>query len=150
MTNKLQMLTVKLPWAWLITHAPSDSFKDIENRNWPTLFLGTIGIHASKETAHGGVDLLEYQAAKDLITERKIDVEMPSFEAMRKYAGCVMGLIDIRDCVTQSNSKWFIGPYGFVLSAPRPLSEPFKCRGSQRFWQASPETIAEIKRQLKL
>ncbi|GAC1495722.1 MAG: hypothetical protein NVS1B6_00110 [Steroidobacteraceae bacterium] len=43
--------------------------------------------------------------------------------------GGVIGVASIVDCVTRHPSKWFEGPYGFVLADVRPL--PFvPCRGA--------------------
>jgi hypothetical protein len=38
-------------------------------------------------------------------------------------------MAEIADCVLAHHSKWFEGPYGFVLRNPRPLSF-VKWRGS--------------------
>ena len=35
--------------------------------------------------------------------------------------GGVVGSVEIVNCVTASNSRWFSGKYGFVLRDPRPL-----------------------------
>jgi hypothetical protein len=38
------------------------------------------------------------------------------------------------DCVTDSNSRWFFGLWGFVLRDPKPL--PFQPRrGALGFWR---------------
>ena len=38
--------------------------------------------------------------------------------------GGIVGKVEIIDCVTQYKSRWFNGPYGFVLVNAEPL--PFK------------------------
>jgi hypothetical protein len=46
--------------------------------------------------------------------------------------GGIVGEAEIADCVTEHASRWFTGPYGFVLRNARVL--PFKQRsGSLRF-----------------
>jgi len=35
--------------------------------------------------------------------------------------GGIIGSVEIVDCVTESNSRWFMGRYGFVLRDPKPL-----------------------------
>lgn len=32
-----------------------------------------------------------------------------------------MGVVDVVDCISESSSLWFFGPYGFVLANPRPV-----------------------------
>ena len=45
----------------------------------------------------------------------------------------IVGLMDIVDCVTESDSPWFIGEYGWVLANPRPgIPQPQK--GQQGFF----------------
>ena len=48
--------------------------------------------------------------------------------------GGIVGEAEIVDCVTQSDSPWFEGPYGFVLRNAHPL--PFRpCRGRLGFFK---------------
>jgi hypothetical protein len=35
--------------------------------------------------------------------------------------GGIVGVAEITECVTQHNSQWFSGPYGFVLENAQPL-----------------------------
>ena len=44
---------------------------------------------------------------------------MPSFETIER--GGIIGSVEIVDCVTESESPWFFGRYGYVLRDPRPL-----------------------------
>ena len=44
------------------------------------------------------------------------------------HMGGIVGSVEIVDCVTESDSKWFSGKYGFVLRNPEVL--PFTpCQG---------------------
>jgi hypothetical protein len=63
--------------------------------------------------------------------------------------GAIVGVVDVVDCVDEHKSKWFGGPYGYVLKNPRPLSTPIPCKGMLGFWQVPPKIEKEIKRQLK-
>ena len=48
--------------------------------------------------------------------------------------GGIVGAVDIVDCVTESDSDWFSGPYGYVLRDPKPL--PFRpVRGQLGFFR---------------
>jgi hypothetical protein len=43
--------------------------------------------------------------------------------------GGIVGSADLVDCVTESDSPWFFGPYGFVLANVRPMPFlPYKGR----------------------
>ena len=94
-------LSVRQPWAWLLVHG----YKDIENRNWSTTFRGRCLIHAGKTFDQDGYEWVKRHF-------KKIDLPLPSeFER-----GGIVGWVNITDCVTRSKSKWFFGPYGFVVN----------------------------------
>lgn len=95
MPNKMKILSIRQPWAYLITRGP----KDIENRNWPTKYRGPVLIHAS------------------LHLDRQACIEH-GVEPAELQTGGVVGIADIVDCVTRHRSKWFQGPYGFVRALP--------------------------------
>jgi hypothetical protein len=102
----MKALSIQQPYAWLIVHG----WKDIENRDWSTRLRGLILIHAGKR-----FDLEGYRA----IQAAYPDVPVPDVE--RFELGGIVGQCDIIDCVTASASRWFVGPYGFVLTNARPL-----------------------------
>lgn len=108
-------LTIKQPWAWLIVAG----HKDIENRNWPTKFRGRFIIHASRHWSPSGARFA-----------RKLGIELPD-DLPR---GGIIGSAELVDCVTEHESPWFEGRYGFVLAKPQAL--PFKKRlGATFFWK---------------
>ncbi len=100
----MKALSVRQPWAWLIIHG----FKDIENRTWKTNYRGPILIHASKTFEGAGM------------VEQIMKVPLPEVFSR----GGIIGMVDLVDCVTESGSRWFAGPYGWVLRNARPL--PFR------------------------
>ena len=115
------VISVRQPWAWLIIHAG----KDIENRNWSTKVRGRVLIHAAK-----GMTADEYAHVGDFL--RGSGVALPDYKDLQR--GGVIGSVEIVDCVTESNSPWFFGRYGFVLRDPQPL--PFyPCRGQLGFFR---------------
>lgn len=119
----MKILTVKQPWASLIIHGG----KDIENRQWWTGVRGRIGIHSSAK--------LETAECEDAIALLRAihgkDAELP---LVGRECGCIIGTIEIVDCVRQSDSPWFMGEYGFVLRNPIALPEPIKVRGQLGWW----------------
>lgn len=139
-------LSILQPWAWLILRpdvtdpaerralALKGQIKNIENRTWPTKVRGTIAVHAGKSFDRWNTDDVEY-----LWTERGIALPCPIEHLPR---GGIVGFVDIVDCVSASESWWFRGPYGLVLSNPRPVPYlPWK--GRQRFFEV-PDELAVI------
>lgn len=105
-------LSVRQPWAWAIVHAG----KDIENRSWQAVNhglrqRGRICIHASK-----GMSREEYEDTADFIGGMGI-VCPPAADLKR---GGIIGTVEVVDVVSESESPWFFGPRGLVLSDPQP------------------------------
>lgn len=111
-------LSIKQPWAWLIVNG----YKDIENRSWSTSFRGEFLVHASKAFDETGY----------LWVSQRFSISLPHEDEFLR--GGIVGIAEIVDCVTAHESKWFEGPYGFVLGNPRPV--PFVAvRGQQSFFR---------------
>lgn len=123
MSEPTVALSIRQPWAWLILNAG----KDIENRNWRTSFRGRFLIHASK-----GMTRMEYEDARMfLVTSIPTLGDLPLFESLQR--GGIVGEAEIIGCMIKHPSRWFVGPYGFLLRNPKPL--PFRpCRGSLGFF----------------
>lgn len=107
-------LSVRQPWAWAIIHAG----KDIENRTWQAVNhglkrRGRVAIHASK-----GLGKEEYEEARHFIDaslrENLATIRCPA--AIDLLRGGIIGSVDVTDVVTASDSPWFFGPRGLVLS----------------------------------
>jgi hypothetical protein len=99
MRDSFKALTIRQPWAWLII----SGHKDIENRTWKTNYRGPLLIHAASSFAS-----MSFEEIED-----KFRVKLPPRDAMRR--GGIVGICNLVDCVTKHRSKWFEGPYGFVL-----------------------------------
>lgn len=114
-------LSIRQPWAWLILNAG----KDIENRDWPTNFRGRMLIHASKSCTKAEYkDALEFISVGDL---RLRQIVLPPIDQMPR--GGICGSVEVVDCVTHSDSPWFMGKHGFVLRNPKVLPfHPWKGR----------------------
>ena len=113
----MKAISINQPWAWAILHAG----KDIENRDWPTKYRGDVLIHAGLKFDASGLRFVEDQIGRKVAPE-----ERPR--------GGVFGIVEIVDCVTESQSPWFFGKYGFVLRNPR-LIEPRRCKGALGFFE---------------
>ena len=120
----MKALSVMQPWAWLIVHG----LRDIENRGWPTTFRGRICVHASSrwDTAAAHRQALSLLARKCGTREaQRVWAEMQA----NGRPGCIVGEVDIVDCVTSSRSLWFAGKYGFVLANAVAYKSPIPQRG---------------------
>jgi len=103
--NKTQIaLSIRQPWAWLIAHG----LKDIENRDWSTKFRGRFLIHTGKKVDAAAWDWIRDQFNIDLPGPRVIET------------GGIVGEAELVDCVTDHDSPWFFGKYGFVIENARP------------------------------
>jgi ASCH domain len=100
-------LSVRQPWADLIV----SGIKDVENRRWPTSFRGLVLVHAPRT-----VEEREVPRAASLL-------RVPAEEYV-PVTGAIVGATEIVDCVTQHESRFFAGPYGFVLRNSRQFTEP--------------------------
>ncbi len=62
--------------------------------------------------------------------------------------GVIIGYVDLVDCVDHSDSPWFTGLYGQVLTNPVLLPNPVPCRGRLGIWDVPDEVAREIEGQL--
>lgn len=108
-----RILCIRQPLAWLVVTGK----KDIENRTWPTNFRGRLGIHAPlyRPTA---------EEIADLEKEYKVRIRQEELAY-----GAIVGSVDCIDCVESSRSKWFDGPFGFVLKNAKAYPTPLPASG---------------------
>lgn len=111
----IKALSIKQPYPHHIFH----DGKDVENRDWPTKGRGWFIVHA-------GV------SRSELVMDNPDEVSMPR--------GGIVGMARIVDCVTEMDSRWFFGRYGFVLrdAFPVPL---IPCRGQLGFFAPPQEAL---------
>lgn len=121
----MKALSVKQPWAWLLVNG----HKDVENRNWNTKFRGQVLIQASQ-----GMDFEDYLSAKEICTAQGI--ELPHPEELPR--GVVVGMVEIYDTVTESNSPWFFGRVGFCVRNARKCV-PHELKGRLSFFESDLE-----------
>lgn len=111
----LPCLSIRQPWAWLILHGG----KDIENRDWPTKRRGRVLVHAAK-----GMTQDEWGSAWEFSwgTGNAAKAFEAGVTSKTIERGGIVGSVEIVDCVEHSDSRWFMGRYGFVLRDPRPMT----------------------------
>lgn len=113
----MKTITLHQPWASLV----AEGYKDIENRSWRSHFRGPVLIHAGK-----GVD----QWGPEEVA--RFGMELP-WKLSELPSRGIIGVAYVTDCVEESSSPWFSGPYGFVLTHARPV-EFYRCKGALSFW----------------
>lgn len=111
--SELPCISVRQPWADLIV----DGVKDIENRTWPTDFRGAILVHAPRK--------VDWPAADRFRDSLPIG-PMGEYEPV---IGAIVGVAELVGCVSGHPSRFFQGPYGFVLERPARLPEPVPAPG---------------------
>jgi hypothetical protein len=120
----MKALSIRQPWAWLILHGG----KDIENREWPTMYRGPFWIHASSHFTRA-----DYEACALFIAGMRTEWRLPAYDILRGRTGGIVGRAELARCVTGSESPWFCGPFGFVIRNPQPTNF-IPCKGRLKFF----------------
>lgn len=110
-------LSIQQPWAWLIVNG----YKDVENRTWLSHLRGWIGIHAGQKFDKQG--------------ESWVKDEFPDITLPAEYPCGLVGRAQLIDCIQESKSPWFFGPYGFLLQNAEPFLAPIPCKGKLGFFK---------------
>lgn len=118
--GRVKALSIKQPYPHYIFHKG----KDVENRDWPTRGRGWFIIHAGvskSELADGEMDLPR---------------------------GGIVGMARIVDCVTEMDSDWFFGKFGFVLRGAFPV-QLIECKGKLGFFVPPAEPLHALAASLR-
>ena len=132
----MKALSIRQPYAFAITVGT----KNIENRDWPIKFRGPILIHAGKKEDADDVDGVLRQLAKEG------NMPLPAIEKgyrNHRWLGAIVGAARLSDCVTKSDSPWFCGPYGFVLTE-RLWSNRVDCKGMLGLFDVPESVLFEV------
>jgi hypothetical protein len=126
--DPVKALSIKQPWAWLEVNG----YKPIENRNTLKNFRGTFLIHAGMKFDKNVFHFLYVQDIFEEVQTAHQNMPEQLNDARYNYGG-IIGYAEIYDCVTESDSPWFIGKYGLMIRNPKPL--PFTtCKGKLSFF----------------
>ena len=106
----MRALTIQQPWADLILFEG----KDIENRTWK---------------------LFDWMRGKIIYIHAGKKPDGPVSGIGPERFGAIVGEVTVVDCVTESDSEWFCGPYGFVLADPKAYENSIPCRGRLGFFR---------------
>lgn len=132
-------LTIKQPWVWSIFSGG----KDVENRDWswPETDRARLPIRILI-SASSQVTRFEFDTACDGI-RNGFDLVVPPRGELP--FGAIVGAVTVTECVTASESPWFVGRYGFVLTDKRLLPEPVPCVGQRGLWTVPRDVAARIR-----
>ncbi len=129
----MKALSIRQPWAWLIING----HKRIENREWYASYRGPLLIHASKT--------FDDDWAFWFIESRFPQIVLPQ---RHEYPlGAIVGEVNLVKCVSDWDSRWFVGPYGFVLEDPVAYPKPIPYRGSLGLFDVPDEILKVAWRQ---
>ena len=136
-------ITIKQPWASLIV----EGIKDIENRTWKTNFRGRVLVHAAAKPANIKYEIEGQASIK----------EIQMFSALGRAEeddlfGCIIGSVEIVDCVIHHPSIWADKSsefmlqsgkpiYNWVLANPIKFPDPIPMKGKLSFWESECEIL---------
>lgn len=123
----MKAISIMQPWATLIVQGT----KDIENRSRRMNYRGPLLIHASKNWSQNGYDF--------------ISGRMDEYVSWKNHHvfGAIIGMVDMVDCVDQSESKWFLGPWGYVFENAKKFKKPIHWRGQVTIFDVPDRIIVE-------
>jgi hypothetical protein len=130
----LKAVTLRTPWAWAICHAA----KDIENRVWKTtpnqLAVGErFAIHAGKLAPLPEIrDAFGWMIERGLVTQERV----PSLADLKRESSAIVAIATFGGAVKAHPSRWFAGPFGWVLKDLKVLRDPLPCGGAQGLWNS--------------
>jgi hypothetical protein len=107
-------LSIRQPWAYAFCYLG----KDIENRSWLTKYRGPICIHASmgmkKSEFDGFMALIDQILPMPEVADIRANIIYNNITKSNMRGG-IIATAELTDCVTEHQSKWFFGHFGFVL-----------------------------------
>lgn len=158
--SRVLALSIRQPWVWAILNAG----KRVENRTQRWDYRGEVLLHASlfgaltaaqRRKMGTGAEIRLTRAQDTVLEELEIVRDIYGIDAIElpritprmlfgDHLGAIVGKARIVDCVEESDSQWFVGPFGLVLEDVRPLAKPVPCKGALGLWIVPPDVIAQI------
>jgi len=135
----MKALSLRQPWAWLVVNG----HKDIENRTWalPKNFTvpQRVYIHAGKsfDDTIRGLDA-------EWIMGRLSTSAVEAMAIARFHRGAIIGEVTILGCVDgleEAHSRWYAGPYGFLLNDAKAYEAPIPYKGMLGLFNVSSQDM---------
>ena len=127
----MKALSMTQPMAWAVFHG-----KDVENRKWRSRYLGTLLIHASKR-----FDKKHYRWIVD--NDNRLCRFIPEDYSPVFVQGALIGICTVVANVSNHGSRWFTGPYAFVLKDQREFETPIPYKGQLGLFDVPVDVVAE-------
>lgn len=149
----LRALTLHRPWPWSILHGG----KRIENRPWRpwrSIVGERIALHAGLTWDASGAAFI-----KNLCPSMPMPDSDGQASSWRAHpSGVIVGVGRIAGCIeaskgpfrrtTELDTRWFFGPFGWILEDVVALATPVPCRGAQGLWIPPPDVTARVLEQI--
>lgn len=116
-----RVLSLKQPWLYAVTNLG----KPVENRRWPApdwIIGQTIALHASKTDDKAGYEAI-YRIDQTTVLPDFLDRQ------------CIVATAKVVEVVTEHDSPWFFGPYGWVLDEVKTLDDWIPIKGHLGLWR---------------
>ncbi len=97
----MKCITVRYPWPWAMFELPEELAKDVENRSRNSSYRGPLAIHVS--LFHKWHDI---ETDLTIVALRAPGIAMPTRKRLECSLGCIVGMVDVVDCVQDSPSRW--------------------------------------------
>lgn len=152
MAGIIRGLSLTRPWPFAFKHG-----KRVENRSWrpsEKLIGCYIALHSAKSWSE---DDREFIADKTgLYVPNRQECAHSVIFAVCRWRGVIIlptpetsepGLYATGKEMPEDQSKWFFGPYGWLLSEYVELAEPIPCVGTTGLWtfDAKPDVLAAVR-----
>ena len=122
----MKAISIRQPWASLIVAG----LKPVENRTQPRKYRGPLLIHASKKFDDSfPISILTHAAWISDSMKKTPSIIRKSYD----LTGGIVGSVNMVDCVTEHDSIWFSGPYGWVFEDPKEMKF-IEFKGAQSFF----------------
>jgi hypothetical protein len=102
---------------------------------------GRVLLHASKFWKPSEIED-DYDSIRHMAEEDNLAMPDPQWAEIKAAGGCIVGSVEIYDCVRASQSAFFVGKFGFLLRDPVIFEKPIPFKGELGFFDA-PEIISE-------
>lgn len=122
----MKAISIRQPFALFVVKG----LKPVENRNWESSYRGPLLIHAAKTFDDDGLQW---------VREHFPEIKLPNVFVL----GCILGQVDMVDCVESYQSPWFTGRYGHVYEHPIEFLDPIPYRGMSGLFSVSDEVLRE-------
>lgn len=137
MKAPLLALTLWRPWAWAVARIPEDQNpKRIENRD----YAPPSELHVGRYFAlHAGQT---WSGEAEAAMQAELGLRVPPEE---EHPTGIVAVARLAGVVQASDSRWFSGPYGWVLDDVVAI-EPVNCAGRKGVWVVPGHLAGEVRR----